>query len=288
MTDTTVPRMDVTDTRRMPSGLARRQLRRRGAIALLLLVAVLAVPLLPLDPLGVDPFGRGMPPSWAAPFGTDLLGRNVLDRTLAALVVSAKVGLAAAAISTVIALIMAMVATFSRLADRIVGVLTELALGLPHFVLVLMIAYAAGGGMAGVVFGVSFTHWPRLSRVLRHEAQTVVTADYVLISRALGRSRSWIAWHHLVPHLLPQIMAGFILIFPHAILHEAGLSFIGLGIEPHLPSIGVMLADSLRGLMSGHWWVALFPGLSLVTLALSFETFGEALRRAADPQEGVA
>ena len=112
--------------------------------------------------------------------------------------------------------------------------------------------------------------------------------DYVRISRALGRSRGWIARHHMAPHLLPQLVAGFVLIFPHAILHEAGLSFIGLGIEPHLPSIGVMLADSLRGLTAGHWWVALFPGLALVLLALAFETFGEALRRAADPREGVA
>ena len=92
----------------------------------------------------------------------------------------------------------------------------------------------------------------------------------------------------MAPHLLPQLVAGFVLIFPHAILHEAGLSFIGLGIEPHLPSIGVMLADSLRGLMAGHWWVALFPGLGLVMLALAFEVFGETLRRAADPREGVA
>jgi peptide/nickel transport system permease protein len=151
-----------------------------------------------------------------------------------------------------------------------------------------MVAYAAGGGMTGVILGVALTHWPRLSRVLRHEAQTVAAADYVRISRALGRSRVWIARHHMAPHLLPQLVAGFVLIFPHAILHEAGLSFIGLGIEPHLPSIGVMLAESLRGLMAGHWWVALFPGLGLVLLALAFELFGEALRRAADPREGVA
>ena len=110
-----------------------------------------------------------------------------------------------------------------------------------------MVAYAAGGGMTGVILGVALTHWPRLSRVLRHEAQTVAAADYVRVSRALGRSRSWIARHHMAPHLLPQLVAGFVLIFPHAILHEAGLSFIGLGIEPHLPSIGVMLADSRAG-----------------------------------------
>ena len=276
------------ETRRAPRADIRRQLRRRAAMALGFLAAILAAPLLPLDALRVDAFARGLPPSVVAPFGTDLLGRDVLARTLEALAVSAQVGLAAAAASTLVALALAVAATFSPLADRLVGVLTDLALGLPHFVLVLMVAYAAGGGMTGVILGVALTHWPRLSRVLRHEAQTVAAADYVRISRALGRSRGWIARHHLAPHLLPQLVAGFVLIFPHAILHEAGLSFIGLGIEPHLPSIGVMLADSLRGLMAGHWWVALFPGFGLVLLALSFETFGETLRRAADPREGVA
>ena len=288
MTEAAVNEIEPDDSRHGPRRHVRRQLRRRGALAVGLLAAVLAMTLLPLDPLSVDPFARGLPPTVTAPFGTDLLGRDVLARTLAALAVSAQVGLAAASISTAIALVLALAATFSQLADRIVGVLTELALGLPHFVLVLMVAYAAGGGMTGVILGVALTHWPRLSRVLRHEAQTVSAADYVRISRALGRSRGWIARHHMAPHLLPHLLAGFVLIFPHAILHEAGLSFVGLGIEPHLPSIGVMLAESLRGLMAGHWWVALFPGLGLVLLALAFEMFGETLRRAADPREGVA
>ena len=288
MTEAAVNEIEPDDGRHGPRRHVRRQLRRRGALAVGLLAAILAMTLLPLDPLSVDPFARGLPPTVTAPFGTDLLGRDVLARTLAALAVSAQVGLAAASISTAIALVLALAATFSQLADRIVGVLTELALGLPHFVLVLMVAYAAGGGMTGVILGVALTHWPRLSRVLRHEAQTVSAADYVRISRALGRSRGWIARHHMAPHLLPHLLAGFVLIFPHAILHEAGLSFIGLGIEPHLPSIGVMLAESLRGLMAGHWWVALFPGLGLVLLALAFEMFGETLRRAADPREGVA
>ena len=288
MTEVAVKAIEIDDGRRAPHRNARQKLWRTGALALGLPAAILATTLLPLDAVSVDPVARGLPPSAAAPFGTDLLGRDVLARTLAALAVSVQVGVIAAAVSTALALALALAATFSRLADRVVGVMTELALGLPHFVLVLMVAYAAGGGMTGVILGVALTHWPRLSRVLRHEAQTVAAADYVRISRALGRSRGWIARHHMAPHLLPQLVAGFVLIFPHAILHEAGLSFIGLGIEPHLPSIGVMLAESLRGLMAGHWWVALFPGLGLVLLALSFEVFGETLRRAADPREGAA
>ena len=201
---------------------------------------------------------------------------------------SVKVGLFAALISTAMAIVLGLGATVSRTADRAVGVATEMALGLPHFVLIMLVAYAAGGGMWGVVLGVGLTHWPRLARVLRHEAQAVAASEFVAVSRALGRGPIWIARHHLAPHLLPQIVAGFVIIFPHAILHEAGLSFIGLGIPPHLPSIGVILAESLRGVMAGYWWLAVFPGLGLMLVALAFERFGEALRQAADPAEGVA
>lgn len=267
----------------------RRTLARRGALAVSLLGGIVLTATIGLgDPGAVDPFKRSLPPSAAHPFGTDLLGRDLAARTLAALAMSVRLGLLAAALSTVIAAMLGLLAALGRWADRLVSIATELALGLPHFVLVLMVAYAAGGGATGVTVAVALTHWPRLARVLRHEAQTVAASDYVAISRALGRSPWWIARRHLAPHLLPQLVAGFILIFPHAILHEAGLSFIGLGLPPHLPSIGVMLADSMRALTAGAWWAALFPGLGLMLVALVFERFGEALRRAADPAEGVA
>ncbi|SHI42951.1 ABC transporter permease [Wenxinia saemankumensis] len=265
-----------------------RRAMRHGMIALALLGAVLAgAPLLPEGALSVDAAARALAPRPAHPLGTDLLGRDIAARTLAALAQSVQVGLLAAGASTLVALVLGLAATLGRAADHLVGGLTELALGLPHFVLLIMIAFAMGGGTAGVIVAVALTHWPRLSRVLRHEAQVIAASDYVAISRALGRSRLWVARHHLAPHLVPQIVAGFVVIFPHAILHEAGLSFIGLGIEPHLPSIGVMLAESLREIMAGHWWVAAAPGLGLMLVALIFERLGEALRRLSGPAGGT-
>ncbi|NIZ09802.1 ABC transporter permease [Pseudooceanicola sp. HF7] len=269
--------------------IPRQRAKWHGAVALVLLGAVLAgSALLPDGALSVNAAARALPPQPGHLLGTDMLGRDIAARTLAALAQSVQVGLLAAGASTLVAVVLGLAATFGRLADHAVGVLTELALGLPHFVLLIMIAFAMGGGTTGVVVAVALTHWPRLSRVLRHEAQTIAASDYVAISRALGRSRLWVARHHLVPHLVPQILAGFIVIFPHAILHEAGLSFIGLGIEPHLPSIGVMLSESLREIMAGHWWVAAAPGLGLMLVALAFEQFGEALRRLSDPAGGIA
>lgn len=284
MTDATLA-LETVPVRINPRRTAR--LRATLAVSLLLSIMVAAAAL-PEPWLSVDPYARRLAPGLFHPFGTDLLGRDVAARTLVALSTSISIGIMAALASTTVAVILSLAATLNPWLDRLVGILTELTLGLPHFVLILMIAYAFGGGWTGVIIGVAFTHWPRLSRVLRLEAQTVAQSDYVAISAALGRSRFWIARHHLAPHLVPQIIAGFVLIFPHAILHEAGLSFIGLGIEPHIPSIGVMLAESLRGMMSGLWWVAAFPGLGLVIVALSFEFLGESLRQVSNPTEGVA
>jgi peptide/nickel transport system permease protein len=271
-----------------PSQL-RRQLLLRGLSVALLFGGVLAgAALLPSEGPGVNHLTRNLPPSASHLLGTDSLGRDMAQRTLVALATSLQVGLFAAALSTLVAVVLSLAATAHRSLDRVVGVITEMALGLPHFVLIIMVAYAAGGGLRGVILGVGLTHWPRLARLLRHEAQSVAASEYVRVSRALGRGPWWIARHHLAPHLLPQVIAGFVLIFPHAILHEAGLSFIGLGLPPHLPSIGVILAESLRAILAGQWWLALFPGLALMLVALAFERFGETLRRAADPAEGVA
>lgn len=267
----------------------RRQAVFSGLIALTLVLGVFAYSLMvSSDDLRVDPASRMLAPSLEHLFGTDLLGRDMLLRTLLALGQSIGIGLFAGIVSTGLSVILGLLASVNRLADRIVGVATELFLGLPHFVLLMLVAYAAGGGVKGVILAVGLTHWPRLARLLRHETQRVLASDYVAVSRGLGRSPLWIARRHLLPHLIPQIIAGFVLIFPHAILHEAGLSFLGLGVPPHLPSIGVILSESLRALGSGLWWLAFFPGLGLLLVALSFEIFGESLRRVSDPDEGVA
>lgn len=267
----------------------RRQLIARGATLLALFGLVLIGALtLPEGGPTVNHLTRNLSPSLAHPLGTDALGRDMAQRTLLALAASIQIGLFAAALSTALAVVLGLAATANRTLDRLVSVATEMALGLPHFVLLMLIAYAAGGGVNGVILGVGLTHWPRLARLLRHEAQSVATSEFVRVSRALGRKPGWIARHHLAPHLIPQVIAGFVLIFPHAILHEAGLSFLGLGLPPHLPSIGVILSESLRAMMAGQWWLVLYPGLGLMLVALAFERFGEVLRRTADPAEGVA
>lgn len=269
--------------------MASDETRKSYRLTLLMAAAVLLMigggSVLPDSLMAVNPAQRSLPPSWQHWLGTDLLGRDVAARTLAGLAQSLQVGLLAAGLSTLLAIMMGVMAALSRPMDRLISSLIDMMLGIPHFVLLIMVAYAFGGGTVGVMWAVALTHWPRLARLLRHEASTLAQADYVQVSRSLGRSRLWVAQHHLIPHLMPQWIAGFVMIFPHAILHEAGLSFIGLGIEPHLPSIGVMLANSLNALLAGNWWLVLAPGLGLMLVALGFERLGERLRRQSLPPD---
>jgi len=154
----------------------------------------------------------------------------------------------------------------------------------PHLVTLILIAYISGGGLRGIVIGIALTHWPSLARVIRAEAMQIKQADYVRISERFGKSRIWIALHHMLPHLLPQLMVGFLLMFPHAILHEAAITFLGLGLSPHQPAIGIILNESMRYLSTGMWWLAIFPGVSLIIVVRLFGILGERLRMLLDPR----
>jgi peptide/nickel transport system permease protein len=265
--------------------------RRRRAIVtasamLMLLVAVVIAGTLLADVAEKPNIEiRNAAPSFSHPFGTDWLGRDMLARTMAGLRLSLFIGVLASVISTVIALTLASAAgAFGGRVDAAVSGLVDLFLALPHLVLLILIAVAVGGGLAGVTVAVAFTHWPSLTRVLRAEARRVASSDYVALSRKLGRSRLQIGREHLLGHLVPQASVGLVLLFPHAILHEAALSFLGLGLPPHQPAIGILLADSMRYLSAGIWWPALLPGLSLLIVVKSVDVFGEQLRSLTDPR----
>ncbi|WP_424769193.1 ABC transporter permease [Paenibacillus sp. sgz302251] len=228
---------------------------------------------------------RQLSPSLSHPFGTDWLGRDMFSRTIKGLALSIQVGLLGAACSTVIATVMGLsAAVLGKSADRIISWLIDVSLSVPHLVMLILIAYVSGGGMKGIAIGIMLTHWPSLARVIRAEALQLMSADYVQVSRRMGRSRYWIATRHLAPHLLPQVMVGFLILFPHAVLHEAAITFIGLGMSPHQPAIGIILSESMRYLSTGMWWLAVFPGLGLLITVRAFDRLGSHLRLLIDPR----
>lgn len=223
---------------------------------------------------------RLMPPSTSHWLGTDALGRELWARTMAGLRLSFWVGLSAALLGTAIALTLAAVATLSTTLNAIISLLIDTLLSVPHLILLLLIAFALGGGTQAVIIAVAFTHWPSLTRVLRAELLTVRQAPYVAISQGFGKRRGFILVHHLLPHVFPHCIVGALLLFPHAILHEAALTFLGVGLDPSQPAIGVLLADAMRYLTAGYWWLGVFPGLGLLLMVLCIDRLAFHLRRA--------
>src|SRR5690625_2285038 len=203
-------------------------------------------------------------PSIQHPFGTDWLGRDMFVRTIKGLTLSFWVGLLAAFASAIIALALSLLLLLSKTLDNLVTGLIDLFLGLPHIVALILISFMLGGGLKGVIIAIALTHWPRLARLLRAEIMQLKNADYIAVSRNLGKSWFWIARNHVLPHLIPQLFIGFVLMFPHAILHEAAITFLGFGLSSEQPAIGVILSEAMNYLSSGMWWLALFPGLMLL------------------------
>lgn len=227
---------------------------------------------------------RNFSPSLDHLFGTDWLGRDMFTRTIMGLSLSIGVGLVGAIGSTSIALVLGIVAaTMGKVMDRLISWLIDLFLSVPHLVTLILISFTLGGGFKGIVLGIAFTHWPSLARVIRAEVMQIRSASFVQVSQKMGKSRLWIALHHIFPHLVPQILVGFLLLFPHAILHEAAITFLGLGLSPHQPAIGIILSESMRYLSSGMWWLAFFPGLCLLLIVRSFDVIGENLRKIIEP-----
>ena len=149
--------------------------------------------------------------------------------------------------------------------------------------LIILISIGLGGGAFGVTIGVAVTHWTSLARVLRAEIKQIQTSDYVKLSERFGKSKLWIARRHILPLVVTQIIVGTILIFPHAIMHEASVTFLGFGLSPHEPAIGIILSESMKYLATGNWWLALFPGLALLILVLLFDIAGENIKKMLDP-----
>ncbi|MDC7288594.1 ABC transporter permease [Blautia schinkii] len=255
------------------------------AVAVFFLAAVAVAGIICHDAAMVTDFSRkNLPPSLAYPFGTDWLGRNMFYRTLTGLSMSILIGVCAAGVSVVMALILGLAAaTLGKKADSVITFLIDLVMGIPHILLLLLISFALGKGLRGVIVGVALTHWTSLARLIRGEVLQLKQSEYIQIARKLGHSNLEIARKHMLVHLLPQFLVGLVLMFPHAILHESSITFLGFGLSTEQPAIGVILSESMKYLIMGKWWLALFPGIMLVLTVVLFDLGGTSLRKILDP-----
>ena len=210
-------------------------------------------------------------PSFEHLFGTDWMGRDMFQRTIAGLGLSLMVGFIASVVSTIISIILGLFSSFNKFADECVAGIIDLFGSIPHILLIILVSIMFGGGVFGVIMGVGLTHWTPLARVLRSEVKEIRTKEYISLAENLGRSKVWIAVQHILPLIVSQIIVGVILMFPHAIMHEASISFLGFGLPAHEPAIGIILSESMKYLSMGYWWLAFYPGLALLFLVLLFE-----------------
>ncbi|MGL5346412.1 MAG: ABC transporter permease, partial [Peptostreptococcaceae bacterium] len=208
-------------------------------IAFLMTIIVLGS-LVNEEQLAISLTNKNLSPSMDYIFGTDWMGRDMFYRTLKGLSLSMKIGIMASCFSGVIALTLGLMgATLGKRVDSVITWLIDLCLSVPHALVIILISIALGGGLKGIVVGVSLTHWPSLTRIIRAEVMQINNSDYAKISRNFGKSNLYIAIRHILPHIIPQLLVGVVLIFPHAVLHEASITFLGFGLPPHEPAIGI-------------------------------------------------
>ena len=223
-------------------------------------------------------------PSLEHLFGTDWMGRDMFQRTIAGLGLSLMVGFIASVVSTIISIILGLFSSFNRVADEAVAGIIDLFGSIPHILLIILVSIMFGGGVFGVIMGVGLTHWTPLARVLRSEVKEIKTKEYIHLAENFGKSKVWIAIKHILPLIVSQIIVGVILMFPHAIMHEAAITFLGFGLPPHEPAIGVILSESMNYLSSGYWWLAFYPGASLLIVVLLFDLIGENVEKLLNPE----
>ncbi|MCU9809444.1 ABC transporter permease [Paraclostridium sp. AKS46] len=235
--------------------------------------------------ISIDLTQKNISPNLNYLFGTDWMGRDMFYRTIKGLSLSMKIGVMASMISGLIALTLGLMsATMGKTVDSIITWIIDLFLSVPHALVIILISISLGGGLKGIIIGVAITHWPSLTRIIRAEVMQIKNSEYVKLSKNFGKSNVHIATKHILPHIIPQLLVGVVLIFPHAILHEASITFLGFGLQPHEPAIGIILSEAMKYLSSGRWWLAFFPGISLVLVSLMVDNIGKQISKLINPK----
>ncbi|HTO62748.1 MAG TPA: ABC transporter permease [Bradyrhizobium sp.] len=263
---------------------------RVTAFAFALLLVIVAAALfgpyvVPHDPLASDTASALKPPSAAHWFGTDQLGRDIFSRV----VVATRLDTFIAVASVVLVFLMGGLAGiaagyFGGWTDRIVGRIADTIMAFPLFVLAMGIVAALGNTVQNIIIATAIVNFPLYARVARAEANVRRNAGFVQAARLSGNSEFRILLVHILPNIMPIMIVQMSLTMGYAILNAAGLSFIGLGVRPPTAEWGIMVAEGASFMVSGEWWIALFPGLALMVAVFCFNLLGDGLRDIVDPQ----
>ncbi len=251
----------------------------------LILAAIFGPSLVPYDPLATNSSASLRPPSAAHWFGTDQLGRDIFSRVVVATRLDMIIALSSVAVVFAAGGLAGISAGyFGGWTDRIVGRLADTIMAFPLFVLAMGIVAALGNTVTNIVIATAVVNFPLYARLARAEANIRRDAGFVLAARLAGNTDARILLFHILPNILPIMVVQMSLTMGYAILNAAGLSFIGLGVRPPTPEWGIMVAEGAAGIISGEWWVALFPGLTLMGAVFCFNLLGDGLRDIVDPR----
>jgi peptide/nickel transport system permease protein len=257
-----------------------------GTIVILFSVTLsLLVPILPLqDPLTQDLPSRLQPPSRAHIFGTDNYGRDVLSRIVWGGRISLLVGMISVAIGSTIGVAFGVISGyFGRHWDALIMRFTDILLSFPALLLAMAICAAMGSSFWNVILAISIVTIPRFSRLVRGSTLAVKEIDYIEAARAVGQSPVKIIFHHVIPNILSPILVLATLWIPAAIITEASLSFLGLGVMPPTPTWGNIISEG-KSFLQNAPWISIFSGLNIVLVVMAFNFVGDALRDAFDPR----
>jgi peptide/nickel transport system permease protein len=252
---------------------------------LIVLAAILGPSLVPYDPLASDTQAALQPPSAAHWFGTDQLGRDIFSRVIVATRLDLGIAVASVALVFVLGGLAGVAAGyFGGWTDRIVGRIADTIMAFPLFVLAMGIVAALGNSVTNIVIATAIINFPLYARVARAEANVRREAGFVQAARLSGNSEIRIVLAHVLPNIMLIMVVQMSLTMGYAILNAAGLSFIGLGVRPPQPEWGIMVAEGSAFIVSGEWWIALFPGLALMLAVFCFNLLGDGVRDLVDPQ----
>ena len=273
----------------MRSALIAKLFRRRvvlaGAVilAVVALAALLAPWIAPYDPMALKVLDRLQSPRAAHWFGTDELGRDVFSRVIFGARYSLLIGALVVVVSMVCGVLLGLAAGFFRRLDGPVMRLVDAMMSFPDILLAIALVAVLGASMSNVVIALAIVYTPRVARVVRASTLVVRELLFVEAARAIGARTAHILWHHVLPNLLSPILVQGSFIFAYAILAEAALSFLGVGVPPEIPTWGTMVAGSQQYAHQALW-IVLFPGLAIVITALSLQLLGDGIRDLLDPR----
>jgi len=226
----------------------------------------------------------GLPPSREHLFGTDDLGRDVFSRCVYGARVSLAVGFAVALFTTAIGVVTGLICGYSGgLLDNVLMRLVDTLNSLPNIILAIVILAFFKPGIFNVIAVLALTGWTATARIVRAETLSLKTREFVLAARALGAPNAYLIFFHLLPSVLAPALVAATFNVAHAILAEATLSFLGLGIPPHEPSWGNIVMEEMDDLLVGVWWTVFFPGVLIVSTVLAVNFLGEGLKDVFEP-----